>query len=185
MKKCKVCKHPFEPQYNTTEVVCRSQECRYTYGMKVIEQKRKEFKRQCAKEKKAFYDKQSSYPKLLKEARKVFQLWVRIRDNNQPCISCGKKVADKWDGGHWWKAELFTGLIFHEDNVHKQCVSCNKHQDGNGNEYRIGLVKRIGIERVEWLESNKDRLRSYRYTREELQEIKQKYGELVKQLKNN
>ncbi|TCK68080.1 NinG protein, partial [Lonepinella koalarum] len=43
-------------------------------------------------------------------------------------------------------------LRFNEDNCHKQCQPCNTHLSGNITEYRINLVQKIGLERVEWLE---------------------------------
>ena len=43
-------------------------------------------------------------------------------------------------------------LRFHEDNVHKQCERCNTYWSGNLINYRIALVERIGVERVEFLE---------------------------------
>jgi hypothetical protein len=105
-----------------------------------------------------------------------------MRDKDDPCISCGR-YADRYDGGHYFKAELISGLIFHEDNVHKQCSRpCNKDLHGNEANYRIGLIKKIGEERVRWLEENKDRLREYKYTREELIEIKKKYQKKLKEL---
>jgi len=108
------------------------------------------------------------------DARVYFQKWIRKRDDKLPCISCGK-FANRYDAGHYFKAELYSGLIFDEDNCHKQCVRCNKELHGNESNYRIGLVKKIGLIRVEWLENNKDRLRIYKYTKEELINIKNEY----------
>jgi len=53
--------------------------------------------------------------------------------------------------------------------VHKQCVSCNRFKHGNLIEYRINLVKKIGIKKVEWLEEHRKDVK--RWTREELEEI--------------
>jgi hypothetical protein len=88
------------------------------------------------------------------EAREVFQLWIRLRDKKDSCISCGR-VAESYDAGHFFCAELYSGLIFHEDNCHKQCKRpCNKDRHGNLANYRIGLVKKIGEERVKWLKQS-------------------------------
>jgi len=120
------------------------------------------------------------------EARKYFQKWVRLRDKNDGCISCGRTNTERWDGGHYFKAELYSGLIFHEDNCHKQCSRpCNKDLDGNLANYRINLVKKIGEERVKWLEDNKDRLRAKKYTRFELVEITEYYKVKIKELTQN
>lgn len=115
------------------------------------------------------------------EAKKVFQKWVRIRDAALPCISCGAD-ANRYDGGHYFDAGMYSGLIFHEWNVNKQCSNyCNRKNHGNKTNYRIGLVKKIGEENVKWLEENKDRLRNYKYTKSELIQIKNKYQLKLKQ----
>ena len=115
------------------------------------------------------------------EAKKAIQKWVRVvRDINDPCISCGK-TSNRYDGGHYFDAGVYSGLMFHEDNIHKQCsFFCNKMNHGNKANYRIGLVKKIGIKRVEWLEENKDLLRNKKYSRAELISIKKKYTDLLK-----
>lgn len=116
------------------------------------------------------------------EARAVFQKYRRLKDLSAGlgCVSCPSMECQTWQGGHYLKAEIYSGLIFHEDNVNLQCLRCNHFLDGNPTNYRIGLVKRIGEERVKWLEENKDRLRNYKYTREELLKIKQEYTQKIK-----
>ncbi len=63
-------------------------------------------------------------------ARVSFQIYIRQRDKDLPCISCNKSDA-KWDAGHYLKAEIYTKLIFNEDNIHKQCSYCNLQLAGN------------------------------------------------------
>jgi hypothetical protein len=36
----------------------------------------------------------------------------RLRDANENCISCGGNDKDLWDGGHFKKAEIYSGVIF-------------------------------------------------------------------------
>lgn len=117
------------------------------------------------------------------EAREPFQKWIRlVRDVDQPCISCDNSDTDKWDAGHYFKAELYSGLIFDERNVHKQCKQCNHRLHGNESGYRIGLVKRYGEAYVLELEKIKDVCRNYKYTKLELIEIKNIYKLKLKQL---
>jgi hypothetical protein len=116
-----------------------------------------------------------------KAAKSVFQLWVRLRDKDLPCISCGCVECSEWSGGHWWAAGQYSGLMFHPWNCNKQCNAyCNKYLSGNSNNYRIGLVKKIGEENVKWIEENKDRLKNKKYTRDELIEIANKYKAKIK-----
>jgi hypothetical protein len=76
------------------------------------------------------------------EAKKSFQKYVRLRDKDLPCISCNEMVKDLWDGGHYFKAELFSGLIFNEKNCHKQCRKCNRFLGGNEIQYELIEIKK-------------------------------------------
>jgi hypothetical protein len=69
-------------------------------------------------------------------------------------------------------------LRFDEDNCHRQCVPCNQHKSGNAIEYRIGLVARIGVGRVERLEGPHA---AAKHSIEELKAIKLKYRARLKQ----
>ena len=117
------------------------------------------------------------------DAKKEFQKWVRLRDKDLPCISCNTLNPKMWHGGHFKKAEIYSGLIFDERNVNRQCSRCNVFLGGNEGEYRIGLVNRFGEDFVKQLEDDSQRLRNYKYTKDELIEIKNKYQQLNK-LKN-
>lgn len=178
-KKCKIreCGNRFIPK-SSFQVWC-SPECGYKLAMKKKEEKEK---KDWIKRKKVLKEGLKKLSEYESEARIEFQKWIRKRDEHLPCISCGMKVSEQWDGGHYFKAELYSGLIFHEDNCNKQCAYCNKHLHGNESNYRIGLVKKIGEERVKWLEENKDRLRTYKYLREQLIEIKNEYRQRLKEL---
>lgn len=121
-----------------------------------------------------------SIARLIQETRKPFQKFIRSRDANDACISCETTTAKIWHAGHYKKAELFTGLIFDEVNVNKQCEKCNTFLDGNESEYRVGLVKKYGQDAVLELEQRANELRVYSFSREELKELKLKYQRLLK-----
>lgn len=114
------------------------------------------------------------------EAKKVFQKWVRLRDEHLNCISCGTTKAKSWHGSHFYSANLYSGLIFDERNVHKSCDYCNVFLHGNLLEYRKGLIDRYGLEYVEELEAESVNKRVYKYTKDELIEIKNVYNEKIK-----
>lgn len=80
-----------------------------------------------------------------------------------------------WDAGHYLKAEIYSGLVFEETNVHKQCRKCNHYLGGNELGYRDGLIKRYGIAYVLELENKKLTGRYYKWSDEELETIKTKY----------
>lgn len=112
----------------------------------------------------------------------VFNTYIRLRDKDRPCISCGCKTSNKWDAGHFYPT-TYSYLRFDEDNVHKQCSkSCNMEKHGNMAEYRPRLIERIGLARV-------TRLDNSRHLKLELSipEIKEKiveYKQKIKDLKN-
>lgn len=176
-RKCKVCKEVFTKK-TSLQYVC-SIECSIEYSRNKQAAK---VKKEWSEKKKVLSEKLKTLSDYEKEAKKAFQAWVRKRDADLPCISCGKYNCADWAGGHYFDAGIYSGLMFHEWNVNKQCNTyCNKFLSGNKPNYRIGLVKKIGLENVLWLEENKDRLRSHKYTKHELIEIKTKYLLLMKQ----
>jgi hypothetical protein len=120
-------------------------------------------------------EKMKSYSQRLGEAKKVFQKWVRVRDKDLPCISCGAKVSSVWDGGHYKKAELYSGVIFNELNTNLQCGKCNRYLGGNELNYRVGLIAKIGEGAVKELEQLAETTRTKKYSNEELEAIKLKY----------
>lgn len=109
---------------------------------------------------------------LKKQVQKAFNKWVRKRDDDLPCISCGGDCG-KWDAGHFIAQGSSGALRFHPDNVHKQGVGCNRFKHGNLLEYRIGLVKKVGLERVEYLEEHRHDTK--KWTREELEKLLEEY----------
>lgn len=162
-RKCKVCNAEFLPT-NTIQPVCN-----YLCALKFNEKKEVE------KRIKQMKVEVQSLADLEKIARTVFQQWIRKRDANLPCISCGKTETQQWDAGHFYSAEQFSGLIFHEMNVNKQCCYCNRNLYGNQLEYRKGMINRYGALAVEGLEEISNDARVYKYTKEELKAIAQKY----------
>jgi hypothetical protein len=120
-------------------------------------------------------EKIKSYSQRLQEAKKVFQTGVRVRDKGLPCISCNAKASSVWDGGHYKKAELYSGVIFNEFNTNIQCGKCNRYLGGNELNYRVGLIAKIGEQAVIELEQLAEETRTKKYTNEELEEIKTKY----------
>jgi hypothetical protein len=177
IKRCRECKKDFLPT-RPLQCVC-SLSCSISLAKKKQEKKEEKDWQKRKKEGKESLKKLSQYEE---EAKRVFQKWVRFRDADLPCISCGCITTPQWDGGHYFKAEIYSGLIFHEDNVNKQCCRCNKNLHGNEANYRIGLVKKIGEERVKELEAISITLRQYKYTKEQLLEIKEEYKQKLKEL---
>lgn len=167
-KICKVCEKEFLP-YTTTQPVC-------SFDCLIIYNSEKEVKKRVKQMKRDLRDKEW----YLNALEAVFNAYVRKRDKDLPCISCGCLKANKWDAGHFWAAGNYSFLRFNEDNVHKQCSNnCNIHKSGNQAEYRINLIKKIGAERVQWLDDHRhDELR---ITIPEIKTLIEKYKKLCKQ----
>lgn len=115
----------------------------------------------------------------IKEAQTEFNAYIRLRDAGQPCICCGRTANDRdlitgsrWDAGHYRSTGSAGHLRFNEDNCHRQLVVCNRHGAGRAVDYRLGLVARIGVERVEALEASNQ---PHKWTHQELIEIRARY----------
>jgi hypothetical protein len=128
-------------------------------------------------------------PKLTKAAQKAFNAYIRARDYGKPCICCDKPIAwgtDKTGGvvdcGHYLSTGARSHLRFTEDNAAAQLKHCNQFLSGNAANYRIGLIKRIGFERVEALEND---YTVKRWAIEELKAIEATYKAKLKQLSTN
>lgn len=123
-------------------------------------------------------------PDLIKEAQTAFNAFIRARDAGQPCICCGKPlrlggVGGGFDAGHYRSTGSASHLRFNPDNCHGQRKVCNQYGAGRAVDYRIGLIARIGLERVEALEASNQ---VHKWTADELRAIKSEYREKLKAL---
>jgi hypothetical protein len=116
----------------------------------------------------------------LKEAQAVFNAWIRYRDKGEPCISCGRHHTGQIHASHYRSVGACPELRFEPLNVWASCAPCNNHLSGNIVEYRIRLVEKIGLERVEWLESKHE---PKKYTIADAIAIKALYKAKLKELK--
>lgn len=187
MKKCIICKEGFTPKFRTTERHCDNIDCKVKWSMMVVAKKKekeaKENRRSWNKEKLETKDRLKTLSDYEREAKKSFQKWVRLRDKDLPCISCGNSRTTDWAGGHYFSAGMYSGLMFDERNCHKQCNTyCNKNLSGNLLEYRKGLIARFGLEFVDKLESESDSKRNYKFTKQELIAKKLQYDIKIKEL---
>lgn len=131
-------------------------------------------------------EKLKRIPDLIKEAQTAFNAWVRARDADERCISCGvllsrEAIGGGFDAGHYRSRGSAAHLAFHEDNCHGQCKRCNRYGAGMAVDFRIGLVRRIGVERVEALEASNA---PHKWERGELIAIRATYIAKRKQLLN-
>jgi ssDNA-binding Zn-finger/Zn-ribbon topoisomerase 1 len=119
-----------------------------------------------------------SSSELKKKVQIAFNTFIRQRDKNQLCISCQKPLPLKYDAGHFYSVGNYPAIRYNLDNCHAQCIHCNHHRGGNIHEYKIGLIKRIGEDRVEAL--TEIRNASRKYSVPELKEMLEFYKNLLK-----
>jgi len=148
LKKCAVCKAKFQP-FNSLTKVC-SPKC----ALELVSQNKK---KKARKDKLEYRKENKKISEWIAEAQVSINTYVRLRDIDNPCISCDKPAnqdPNEWDAGHYRSRGSAPHLRFNLDNNHKQCKHCNRYLSGNIVEYRPRLIKRIGLEKVEAIETN-------------------------------
>lgn len=180
-KKCIICKGLFIPSYTSAQRVC-SLECAKEAGSRKTEKdaaKQKSVERKQLKEAKLNIKPRSKW---LAEAQAVFNKYIRLRDAKDPCISCGRHHTGQYHAGHYRSVGANPELRFNELNCHKQCSSCNTHLSGNLIEYRINLIRKIGLASVMEIESKHNPLK---LTIDDIKEIKRHYQHKCRELEND
>lgn len=181
-KKCANCKESFTP--DRPFVSWCSIECAVVIArLKQAKQKDQEATNERAQHAKA-KEAVKTRAQHLKEAQASFNAVIRERDKDLPCISCGTTADVQYAAGHYRTTASCPELRFDPLNVHKQCNrNCNMGKSGNIGAYRIGLIAKIGIEAVEWLEGKHE---PKRYTIEDIKALKAQYrAELRKMQRGN
>ncbi len=150
MKVCKVCKADFSPT-KPLQSVC-SPACALSLAVSKRGKAEKAAQVKERRETKAKLTKLKSKSQWAREAQAAFNSYIRARDADKPCISCGRHHQGQYHAGHYLSVGARPELRFEESNVHKQCAPCNNHLSGNIVMYRIALIKQFGLELVDWLE---------------------------------
>lgn len=177
MKRCRKCGAPFEPQ-RPLQVVC-SIACSRQWAV-TIAARRAEIKAR-RKEKREALAKIETPAEAARKAQTEFNRWVRLADRGMPCVSCGHPDdgSRQRHASHYRPAGPNPALRFEPLNCHASCSICNNHKSGNLVPYRLELIRRIGIERVEWLEGPHDLPRR---TVDDFRTIQRTYARLAREL---
>ncbi|HHE3622244.1 TPA: recombination protein NinG [Pasteurella multocida] len=185
-RKCKICGEKF--QTNFLNVQWCSPEC----GVKLARQRLEKEKEKAAKKRKKEEKKRIEETKermkttttLLSETQSAVNKYIRLRDRNKCCISCGRPlVAEQlgggFDAGHYRSRGSAPHLRFYTLNIHGQCKKCNRYHGGNYHQFRIGLIERLGIEKVEQIEADQ---RPRHYSKDDLRRIKKIFNKKSRML---
>jgi hypothetical protein len=180
-RKCKYCKKYFHADIVVS--VPAGTFCSMEHAVKWVSENKKqcsEIKRKVVrKEVAAAKEKIKTRQEWIRDAQRWFNKFIRLRDAIEPCISCGRYHNGQYHAGHYRTTAAAPQIRFDEDNCHKQCSACNNHLSGNIEKYRLRLIEKIGVERVEALENNSE---IKRWEIDELKEIKAKYKTLCRDL---
>lgn len=179
MRKCQCgCRKPATGGNGVT--AWASVEC----ALKIAQKRREKAERNEIKAKREKLKTRRDY---MKEAQIAFNSYIRERDKHQPCICCGAPlgvgdVGGSFDCGHYRSVGSAPHLRFDERNAHAQRKQCNRYGAGRAVDYRIGLIRRIGLAAVESLESDQE---PKHYTIEDLKRIRDLYRAKLKELKKS
>lgn len=181
-KTCPICSTEYIPR-SSLQKVCHNYKCAIAFNKQRDAENAAREQRKRDKEARAKWRERKAEVKPLKHwedlTQRVVNDYIRERDRDLPCISCGTWTTVQWEAGHFRSRGKASHLRYHEDNIHAQCHHCNVHLSGNQQQYRINLIAKIGAERVEALEKNNT---PHRYTREELDAIRKRYRALLREL---
>ena len=180
-RKCKCgCGETFTP-FRSMQVAA-TPEC----AQRMAEKKREKAERAAAKiarqENRKAREKLKTLRDWMRDAQEAVNAYVRARDDGLPCISCDRHHQGQWHAGHYLSRGAHPELALEPLNIHKQCQPCNTHLSGNQVKYRAGLIRRLGIEVVEWLEGPHS---PNKYTADDLKAIRDDYRARLRHLKKN
>ncbi|HFX1568059.1 TPA: recombination protein NinG [Pseudomonas aeruginosa] len=178
-KKCQntECGAKFIPQ-RLGQRVC-SPACALAIKDKHAKPARKAIADRNSREIKARKEKLKSRAEHLKECQAIFNQYIRLRDADKPCVSCGRPATwdGQWHASHYRSVGSTPALRFNPLNVHRACSICNSHLSGNIMGYRPELVRRIGEEAVLALEGPHEPLK---LTIEDIKALKAKFRAWVR-----
>jgi hypothetical protein len=172
LRTCKQCKATYMP-HNTMQRVCGPR-CGAAHARELREKKQR-------KADKVRREAVKTTTQLATEAQAAFNLYIRERDVDRPCISCGQSpYQGQRHASHYRSRAAASQLRFNTYNVHASCAQCNGAKSGNIVEYRIGLINKIGEDKVKWLENNQKRVK---YDPEYLRRLKKIFARRARHIR--
>jgi len=142
--------------------------------------RREQMERKAKAEHKAAKERIKTKSKWTQEAQQAVNAYVRERDAALPCVSCQRHHQGQYHAGHYRSVGSAPELRFETIQIWKQCAPCNNHLSGNLINYRIELIKRIGQNKVDWIEGPHE---AKKYTIDDLRNIRGEYRAKLKALK--
>lgn len=164
-KKCPICTTEYIPR-SSLQKVCHNYKCAMEFNRQVDERntareirKQERLQRDDLRQRR---ERLKGVAEWEKEAQAAFNRYIRWRDFGKDCASHdGPLISNSnyltgsaVDASHYRSRGAASNLRFNVFNVHSACTRCNRQLSGNAVEFRIRLIQRIGLERVERLEAD-------------------------------
>lgn len=105
----------------------------------------------------------------------VFSKYIRERDRDKPCISCGKYHEAKQAGHYAPVGDSPLSLWFQENNVHGECPDCNAWSEWHLVPMRKNLVRIYGEEAVAEIDRIKESKMSVKWEESHYVDLIKKY----------
>lgn len=159
-KKCPICTNEYIPR-SSLQKVCHNYKCAMEFNRQVDErnaarEKRKQerLQRDDLRQRRERLKGKSEWNREAQAAVNKFIFW---RDYGDPCIACGKPLnygvrGGAVDASHYRSRGAAPWLRFNVFNNNAGCVHCNRDLSGNLIPYRINLIEKFGLHRVERIE---------------------------------
>lgn len=116
-----------------------------------------------------------------KAAKEACHAYIRERDRGLSCACCDRPLGENYQAGHYLPSGNNPLVRYHEDNIHAQRIDCNYFKGGDSGMYRVKLIEKIGLERVERIESMQGG--TVKRTPQDYKEIEIYYKEKLKALR--
>jgi len=186
-KKCgnRACRAPYQVDPKRPWKNWCSDDCAVVIAVTKLDAQKAKKQRAERAQDKAKLDGMKTYPQLIADCQRAFNAVVRCRDMlaGHACISSGRALdwsGNAVDAGHYRSTGSAPHLRFNFDNCHAQSKHDNQYKAGNAVDYRIGLIARIGLARVEALEADNT---PAKWTHDDLRRMTKEFRAQLKKLK--
>lgn len=160
LKICPICSTEYTPR-STLQKVCHDYRCAIAFNKQrdaeiAAREQRKQAKLQ-RDDLRQRRERLKGKTEWNREAQAAVNRYIFWRDYGNPCIACGKPLnygvrGGAVDASHYRSRGAAPWLRFNVFNNNAGCVHCNRDLSGNLIPYRINLIQKYGLERVERIE---------------------------------
>jgi hypothetical protein len=120
------------------------------------------------------------------KADKLMSLYIRQKyayNGMVKCVSCGKLMPWKdSDCGHFVPKSRGAAVRYVEENVHPECQSCNRFDEGHLIDYTRFMIYLYGHEKIDELKSEARKTLSPTQKRKLVEEAIEYYGARLKEM---